>query len=289
MTSEPTEFCSKQPDEPKPAARRGAPQEIYSDRGTNFQGTSRDLSHELHKTINNELSSTFTDAHTQWRFNPPATPHMGGCWERMVRSVKAALGAIPVERKLDEESLVTLLTEAERMVNSRPLTFVPLENVDSEALTPNHFLMRSSRDVQQPVNDPVGAEAAMRCSWNKIQHTLDGFWRRWVTKYMPTISRRTKWFHDVEPIKGGDLVFVVDDGIRNRWLRERVLKTYPGKDDRVRRVDVQTANGILRERAIIKRALLDIRGDVEPGHRTTRGGKCCGKSVTTPRYQEPNY
>ncbi|XP_038120345.1 uncharacterized protein LOC119770113 [Culex quinquefasciatus] len=210
-------------------ARRGAPQEIYSDNGTNFQGASGELSKELAKVNHNELSSTFTDTHTQWRFNPPAAPHMGGCWERMVRSVKAALSAIPVERKLDEESLVTLLAEAEHMVNSRPLTFVPLESADSESLTPNHFLMLSSSGVQQAVKDPVGVCAAIKNSWNSIQHTLDEFWSRWVKEYLPTIARRTKWFEEVRPIKEGDLVLVVDEGHRNGWLRGRVAGRIPAR------------------------------------------------------------
>ncbi|XP_039431214.1 uncharacterized protein LOC120414198 [Culex pipiens pallens] len=257
-------------------ARRGAPQEIYSDRGTNFQGASSELTKEISLSINKELASTFTDAHTQWRFNPPAAPHMGGSWERMVRSVKAALGAIPLERKLDEESMVTMLTEAEHMVNSRPLTFIPLEGADQESLTPNHFLLMSSSGVQQPVKDPMCEGAALRNSWNQIQHALDEFWRRWVREYLPTLSRRSKWFEETRPLREGDLVVVVDEGTRNRWQRGRVLRTYPGKDGRVRRVDVQTAKGILPSRAVARLALLDVGnvGDAEGTLPATRGGEC---------------
>ncbi|XP_038113576.1 uncharacterized protein LOC119767876 [Culex quinquefasciatus] len=136
-------------------ARRGAPQEIYSDRGTNFQGASSELTKEISLSINKELASTFTDAHTQWRFNPPAAPHMGGSWERMVRSVKAALGAIPLERKLTRN----------RWRRSG------IAHAES-------FLLMSSSGVQQPVKDPMCEGAALRNSWNQIQHTLDEFWRR---------------------------------------------------------------------------------------------------------------
>ncbi|XP_052562663.1 uncharacterized protein LOC120431010 [Culex pipiens pallens] len=69
--------------------RRGAPAEIYTDNGTNFQGTQRELLEQVQDT-NRSLAETFTDANTSWFFIPPATPHMGGAWERMVRSVKAA-------------------------------------------------------------------------------------------------------------------------------------------------------------------------------------------------------
>ncbi|XP_058833270.1 uncharacterized protein LOC131691086 [Topomyia yanbarensis] len=259
-------------------ARRGAPVEIFSDRGTNFIGANRELIAEINK-INTELCSTFTDHNTQWRFNPPAAPHMGGCWERMVRSVKVALGALPFERKLDEEALATLLAEAECMINSRPLTFVPIASDTHESLTPNHFVMLNSTGVKQPEKTPVDEGMALRGSWNQIQHTLDIFWRRWLREYQPMIARRTKWFNDVRPIREGDLVVFANEGVRNRWLRGRVVKTYPGRDGTPRRADVRDSDGtVRRDRPVAKLALLDVRtgGDVEPEVLATRGGGCCG-------------
>ncbi|XP_062714155.1 uncharacterized protein LOC115260572 [Aedes albopictus] len=255
-------------------ARRGSPQEIYSDNGTNFVGASRELQEETSR-IHTELGSTFTNAQTQWKFNPPAAPHMGGCWERMVRAVKSALGSIPVMRKLDDESFATVLAEAESMVNSRPLTFIPLETADQESLTPNHFLLLSSNGVREPEKFPTDEGKALRSSWNQVKHTLDNFWRRWVVEYLPTIIRRTKWFQDVRPITIGDLVLVVDENIRNRWLRGRVIVTVPGKDGVARRAEVQTSAGILK-RPCTKLAVLDVEGsgDAQPEAKATHGGGC---------------
>ncbi|XP_055589038.1 uncharacterized protein LOC129741339 [Uranotaenia lowii] len=244
--------------------RRGAPQEIYTDNGTNFLGASRELQAEL-KELNEELGSTFTDTITQWYFIPPAAPHMGGCWERMVRSVKTALETIPTAHKLDEESLATVLVEAEHMINSRPLTFIPLKTAEEESLTPNHFLMLSSKGVCQGSKKPLPSNGSYRMSWDYIQRVLQEFWKRWVRSYLPTITRRTKWFDNVPPIHTGELVVIVDERVRNRWLRGRVLKTYPGKDGVSRRADVQTTGGIFN-RPVSKLALLDVGAtyDAEP-------------------------
>ncbi|XP_055522962.1 uncharacterized protein LOC129717142 [Wyeomyia smithii] len=67
--------------------RRGSPVEIFSDNGTNFVGASNELAEQI-LNIHNDCAETFTDARTKWSFNPPSAPHMGGIWERMVRSVK---------------------------------------------------------------------------------------------------------------------------------------------------------------------------------------------------------
>ncbi|XP_058464923.1 uncharacterized protein LOC131438730 [Malaya genurostris] len=239
-------------------ARRGSPLEIYSDMGTNFVGASKDLQNEV-KQIVTGVASTFTNTNTRWLFNPPVSPHMGGAWERMVRAVKMALFAVPMDRKPTDESLITLLAEAEFIVNSRPLTFVPLEAAEKEALTPNHFLLLSSNGISVPSILPIDDKLALRNNWSHVQHMTDVFWKRWIREYLPVITRRTKWFDETRPVKEGELVIVVDDNVRNGWLRGRVVKVLCGPDGRVRMADVQTSTGVLR-RPVVKLAVLDVLG-----------------------------
>ncbi|XP_062538815.1 uncharacterized protein LOC134207114 [Armigeres subalbatus] len=243
-------------------ARRGAPREIFSDRGTNFVGASRDLKEEL-KRINCNLASTFTNTDTQWRFNPPSTPHMGGSWERMVRSVKSALASISIGGKPDDETLRTFLIEAESIVNSRPLTYLPIESEEQQALSPNCFLMLSTSGVNQPARGPIVECSGARCNWDLCKQLLDRFWSRWVKEYLPTITRRTKWFRDHKPVEVGDLVVVVEDRIRNGWLRGRVLRVFPGRDGRVRNAEVETANAGVLVRSIAKLAVLKVGSTAE--------------------------
>ncbi|XP_062708969.1 uncharacterized protein LOC134288366 [Aedes albopictus] len=240
-------------------ARRGPPAEIYSDNGTCFQGASRDL-----KQTNEVLASTFTSAQTKWLFIPPAAPHMGGSWERLVRSVKVAIEAVAdAPRKPDDETLETILVEAEFIINSRPLTYIPLESADQESLTPNHFLLGNSSGLKIPPSTPTPQQGALRSSWKLAQSITDDFWRRWVKEYAPTIARRTKSFAEVRDLKVGDLVLIIGGTARNQWIRGRVEKTVPGRDGRVRQALVRTASGVFR-RPAVKLALLDIVGSSEP-------------------------
>lgn len=130
-------------------ARRGPPAEIFSDNGTNFHGANNILKQQITER-NKTLAAIFTNGYTKWSFNPPGAPHMGGVWERMVRSVKMAIGTfIHATRKPDDETMETVIIEAEGMINSRPLTYIPIESADQESLTPNHFLLGSSTGVKQ--------------------------------------------------------------------------------------------------------------------------------------------
>ncbi|XP_058837183.1 uncharacterized protein LOC131693415 [Topomyia yanbarensis] len=253
--------------------RRGAPAEIYTDNGTNFQGAKRLLQEE----IENELAATFTNEDTKWNFIPPGAPHMGGAWERMVRSVKSAMeAAYKNDRKLDDEGLETLVVEAEGIVNSRPLTYLPLDAAEGEALTPNHFLLGSSKGVRQPAVNISDPAYAVKSSWNLIQHQLDIFWKRWVQEYLPMLTKRMKWFGEVTPVAVGDLVLVVDDTRRNGWLRGRVKEVATAEDGRVRQAVVQTARGLLR-RPVSKLAVLEV----EPDGKTGTGDQCYGGEDVT--------
>ncbi|XP_062713510.1 uncharacterized protein LOC134290392 [Aedes albopictus] len=260
--------------------RRGAPLEVYSDNGTNFVGASRQLSEELKtiQDINSQCASTFTNTYTTWHFNAPAAPHMGGPWERLVRSVKTAMKAIlDCPQYLSDEVLETVLLEAEGIVNSRPLTYVPLEQADDEALTPNHFLLYGSTGVNQP-EGPLSIDGEhLREGRALTQRIANDFWRRWVLEYLPMLTRRTKWFEKVKPLEPGDLVVVIDEKVRNSWTRGRILDVVKGADGQVRRATVQTAKGIL-SRGAVKLALLDVKpgstsvtGDDHPANGTAHG------------------
>lgn len=68
-------------------SRRGSPKEIYTDNGTNFKSVEKILREEKQHLDLKKVSSRNDEI--KWRFNPPAAPHMGGAWERLILSVKS--------------------------------------------------------------------------------------------------------------------------------------------------------------------------------------------------------
>ncbi|XP_068151982.1 uncharacterized protein [Drosophila tropicalis] len=117
-------------------ARRGVPRTILSDNGTNFRGASRVLKEHIERISTSAVEQQYPTL--EFKFNPPSSPHMGGVWERLVRSTKSILSEIWPKAGLKEEVLRGAFADVEQILNSRPLTYVPLESAESEALTPNH-------------------------------------------------------------------------------------------------------------------------------------------------------
>ncbi|XP_053699267.1 uncharacterized protein LOC128746242 [Sabethes cyaneus] len=258
--------------------KRGSPVEIFSDNGTNFVGASNELIKQI-KNINSECAQTFTDARTKWSFNPPSAPHMGGVWERMVRSVKEAMRALDNGRKLNDEVLLTVLAEAESFINSRPLTYMPQASADGEALTPNHFLLGNSSGMRDPMRTPIDLAAALTSSYQMSQYLSDAVWNRWLKEYFPNMNKRSKWFEDSKPVKVGDLVYIAE-GERRTWVRGQVVEVMSGTDGRIRQAIVRTAGGKELKRPVVKLAVMEVAGgscaNADWPHQDPRGGGCSG-------------
>ena len=75
----------------------------------------------------------------------PVGFHMGGIWERQIRTVRMVMNAILKEQTLDNESLSTLSCDFEATIKGRPLTTVSDDPNDECSLTPNHPLLLRGR------------------------------------------------------------------------------------------------------------------------------------------------
>ena len=127
-------------------SRRGPIRQLRSDQGTNFVGALKELAEALGEMDQERIKAKLLEEQCDWfsfKMNVPAASHMGGVWERQIRTVRSVLSSLLNNngRQLDDESLSTLTCEAEAIVNSRPLTVTQISDPDSPSpLTPNQLL-----------------------------------------------------------------------------------------------------------------------------------------------------
>ena len=169
---------------------------------------------------------------------------MGGAWERLVRSTKEILTAMMKDRVLTDQQLYTLLTEVERILNSRPLTHISGDVNDLEPLTPNHILLGLHRRWSF-ICDTDESDATSRKKYRQVKALAAEFWRRWRREYLPKLTTRSRWRQHIANIKEGQLVLLVDDEKhRKTWTLARIIRVLPGDDDTVRVVEVKTKDGL---------------------------------------------
>ncbi|XP_041448563.1 uncharacterized protein LOC121404049 [Drosophila obscura] len=243
--------------------RRGPVHRLRSDNGKNFVGADREARRfgdvfEMER-VQDELSSRGIE----WVFNCPVNPSEGGVWERMVQCVKRVLRHTLKEVAPRDHVLVSFLIEAENIVNSRPLTHLPVEADQEAPLTPNDLLRGVANLPDTPGEDvELPKECATRKQWRIARLMRDRFWKRWVLEYLPTLVRREKWCQRTEPIRQGDVVFICDPALpRREWRKGIVEEVYKGVDGVIRRASVRVNDcGLSRimMRPVSKLAVLDL-------------------------------
>ncbi|CAB0036794.1 unnamed protein product [Trichogramma brassicae] len=241
------------------SSRRGSPAQLYSDCGTNFKGAEKQFIEWLKKAQQESpsLAATLSLESTQWNFNPPAAPHMGGKWESVVKSVKYHLRRTIGETPMTFEELTTLLTQIERILNSRPLEPLKDDPEDFSALTPGHFLTGAALTAP-PEPNLLDISQSRLSRWQLIQHQVQSFWKRWSSQYLHQLQSISKWHHPSHAISIGSLVLITNEALPPcQWPLARVIKLHPGKDGLTRVVDLKTAQSILT-RPLTKLVVLPV-------------------------------
>ncbi|CAH4020416.1 unnamed protein product [Pieris brassicae] len=239
------------------AARRGTPEHIYSDNGTNFIGANRVLDSgydELKRVFAEEqFATTITDMEINWHFNAPAWPSAGGLWEAAVKSLKAHTKKVIGDQKFTYEELSTLVAQLETCLNTRPLCPISEDPEDINFLTPAHFLTGG------PTLSLLPTENDLRTRWYLVEKTFQDIWKRWQSEYLPTLTSRSKWQKPRENLKLQDLVAIHDANIPpGKWAMGRVVELHPGTDNIVRVVSLKTKNGVIK-RPIVKLSPLPVQ------------------------------
>ncbi|XP_071579543.1 uncharacterized protein [Temnothorax nylanderi] len=240
-------------------SRRGVPASLTSDCGTNFIGADRELRKLFTQyTQENQLiTAMLTENRTQWSFNPPAAPHMGGKWEAAVKSIKFHIRRTVGETRLTFEESMTLLTQIEAILNSRPLEPLSDDPEDISALTPGHFLIGTALTAI-PEPSLIDLSTSRLSRWQFIQQKVQQFWSQWSVHYLQRQQAISKWHHPSNLIKPGSLVLLTDERFPPcKWPLARVLTLMPGKDGLTRVVQLKTATTTLT-RPITKLAVLPV-------------------------------
>lgn len=147
-------------------APRGNVRQLRSDQGTNFVGARRELveaAREMDQECLKKIGCEFV-------MNPPSASHMGGAWERQIRTISVLTSILDQSsRGLDGSSLRTYLYEVMAIINSRPLIGHLLNDpAGPQPLTPNPILIMNFSIVLPPPGDFVKEDLYLRKRWHRV-------------------------------------------------------------------------------------------------------------------------
>ena len=247
------------------ANRRGMARVIHSDNQTTFHKAAKVFKAytqrmQLMKIDPNVVEDKLTNQGVSWKFITERASHRGGHWERVCPQLKESLRKVLGKAFLNYTEMMTVLTDIEAIINSRPLTYVGDDIRDGRFITP--ALLAVGRDLGNlPDIPPKKAEVSLSERFRYQQRLQSHFWSRWLREYLPSLTVRQKWTKEEIPLKQSDVVLISEDNIpRGKWKVGKIVDAFPGKDGRIRTVRVHTKKGMIN-RPVQKLHLLEEYND----------------------------
>ncbi len=128
-------------------ARRGAPAVLWSDNGTNFVGAEKELLACVQKWNQEYFAAQLAVKSVRWKFNPPASPHHGGAWERLIRSFKRTFYAVLGNRRLTDDSTANYILLGGTNLELSPANSCKRRSEGIRSFNPKSFFTRKSFDL----------------------------------------------------------------------------------------------------------------------------------------------
>ena len=199
-------------------ARRGCPNNVISDNGSNFVST--------------ETQTFVTSLGVEWDLNIPLAPWHGGFFERLVKSAKELLRKELLHTRLTFEEMQTVLVEVEQILNNRPLTYAYPNDLEC-CLTPNHLLYGRNLPYTATNKSPINVIFDEH-SAEKVTRVINHFWNRWRNEYVVNLRESQKLFvqNHLQPSPAvGDIVIIHEEKLpRSMWRLGKIeeLKGHRG-------------------------------------------------------------
>lgn len=244
--------------------RRGRPFQIWTDHGGNFLGCNNELQrvHDFLKAKRKDFTSYFNGLEIQWKYIPPRSPNHGGLWEANIKIAKRHLYTTYMDANLTFEELTTVCTRIEAVMNSRPLISATDDPNDFRVITPSHLICGKSI-TSLPEADLSDCKFQTLQRYDRVLKIQQEMWKLLMREHIATHRQRQKnrvICNNVHP--GLKVLLHVDNTPSLHWPVGKIVQVYPGRDNLIRVVDVQTADGIYK-RAISKIAVLPTQDEDE--------------------------
>uniref|UniRef100_A0A1I7X800 Integrase catalytic domain-containing protein n=1 Tax=Heterorhabditis bacteriophora TaxID=37862 RepID=A0A1I7X800_HETBA len=201
-------------------SRKGLPQYILSDNGTQFQLTSKILK-------NSSLIDYCVLKGIEWKFITELAPWQGGVYERLIGIFKQSFRRAVGRRLLLLDDVITITYEIEAVINSRPLTYYQ-EDSSYKPLRPIDFVLPGNCCISTPTivtekDEEYFPKNTSRQSliklWSQSQLCANNFWTIWRHEYLNLLREIHRYEHKhprsiaINTPRVNDIVLIRDDNI----------------------------------------------------------------------------
>ncbi|GBM65272.1 hypothetical protein AVEN_213552-1 [Araneus ventricosus] len=162
--------------------------------------------------------------------------------------------------KVSIKEILTIISQIEGILNSRPLSSLSCDPTDLSVLTAGHFLIRRSiTSVVEP--EIIGTPDNRLSRWQITIKVVQFICKRWHRDYLNHLQQLSNWKFEKNDLKIGSLVLLKEDNLPPcKWVIGRVKDVIPSSDGKIRVANVQTQSGLYR-RGISKLCVLPTNNE----------------------------
>ena len=218
------------------------PDALYSDNASSFINGMNIMSNSV---IDNDFTSYLIMNNVKHIRIPLYSAWIGSYWERMIRTIKSCLYKVIGRKHCSYFELITVLSDIQNCINSRPLTYLNEDTLD--ALTPNSFLKFDTgrsilfgSEAGSEVVMPGRRELVTSLEWR--EEAVNKFKDSWHSEYILSLREASRDLHQLDwqdVVAEGDIVLISSPTKpRSQWLLGLVKQLLPGSDNKTRTVKV---------------------------------------------------
>ena len=231
------------------------PHTVWSDNASTFLSANSILSSVF---SSDQFQSKFSHFNIKFKTIPSYTPRMGGLWERLVGVTKRCLSKVVGRRTLEYSQFLTLIKDAENVINNRPLLYESTN--ETNPLTPNLLLGKfhnsatlilggESLEPDRGLDDYDPDPTALGDSIKRREALIGKFSYMWGEEYLLSLRERPSppnvgsSAQTNMPAPGDVLLHKHPFRGRPYWSMVRVVEALPGKDGLIRCLRVAHPGG----------------------------------------------
>lgn len=247
-------------------ASYGKPRTVRLDNFRSHTAMAGEVNKLLRRNFMKKASEQAMELGVRWSWSSKFMPSTNGVVERMCQTVKKALKKTIGKNELTYVELLTLIKEAQMLINNRPLAEMPWDQPgDAITITPNKLIL-GYEPTTLPLAKPVPeTDATKQMSvyqrWCMRQKSTTKFNNLFKDIYLRSLieAKNRMGLKKEEPIRVGDLCLVAEPNQKRRldWPLAIVTKVTEGRDGFVRNCMLREANGKEISRSI--RSLVFLR------------------------------
>ena len=237
----------------------GIPSHIYSDNARSFIAGCNFIEEVFLSPKYNEHFSKYNIKHIPI---PAYSAWVGSVWERMIRVIKDCLYKAIGRARLTYFRLITVISDIQNAINSRPLTYRCSSDSGLEIISPNCFirpLINSDFLFKDPeasvfTADPPSRKVLIK-SLQDRDKILEDFRSIYYEEYLLSLREQCKDLHQINfsnKIKIDDVVLVKGPPSKKRpnWVLGRVEELVHGSDNLIRSVKLKMGTGYSQHHSI---------------------------------------